>query len=83
MKSTAGWDNDGNGTNTSGFAGLPGGGRIDNGCFLRIGAFGYWWSSSENNTSLAWFRPLNSHNGVAHSYASYKQDGFSVRCLRD
>ena len=56
MKSSSGWKNNGNGNNTSGFAGLPGGYRYYNRNFFYIGANGYWWSSSENDASLAWSR---------------------------
>ena len=83
MKSKTGWDHDGNGTNTSGFAGLPGGFRSLDGFFGFIGAFGYWWSSSEYNTFNAWSRYLLSVNGIVGRDYGSKQDGFSVRCLRD
>ena len=84
MKSTTGWEDDGNGTNTSGFAGLPGGYRDHNGDFLsRIGALGYWWSSSEFNATIAWSRNLYTNNGNVLSYYNSKQNGLSVRCLRD
>ena len=83
MKSTTGWDDDGNGTNTSGFAGLPGGYRYGNGNFTNVGANGYWWSSSESFTSNAWCRPLYSNNGNVFRGNFYKLYGFSVRCLRD
>ena len=83
IKSTSGWDNNGNGTNTSGFAGLPGGGRNGNGVFGSVGAFGFWWSSSEFSTDYAWYRYLGDGNGnVGRSYFN-KHYGFSVRCLRD
>ena len=83
MKSTSDWDDDGNGTNTSGFAGLPGGCRGSNGNFYYVGAFGYWWSSSEFNTGSALYRYLNNSNGNVNRANSSKQNGFSVRCLRD
>ena len=73
----------GNGTNSSGFAGLPGGYRYDNGNFYYIGASGYWWSSSENDTDNAWCRALSSYNGFVFRSYNSKQNGFSVRCLRD
>ena len=57
MKTDYGWYNGGNGTNSSGFSGLPGGGRFGNGYFLSAGTNGYWWSSSPN-LSNAWFRNL-------------------------
>jgi len=47
MKSKTGWNENGNGTNSSGFSGLPGGGRNDGGAVNGIGHVGYWWSSSE------------------------------------
>ena len=70
-------------TNESGFAGLPGGGGYFNGTFSYIDNYGYWWSSTEYNTSLAWFRVLvYGHGSVERGYFS-KKEGFSVRCLRD
>ena len=83
MKSTSGWDNNGNGTNTSGFAGLPGGYRYYNGDFNPIGARGFWWSSSEDDTIYAWSSVLNGNYGNVPRNYHFKQDGCSVRCLRD
>ena len=83
MKSTTGWQNNGNGTNTSGFSGLPGGYRNYNGLFSLIGSFGNWWSSSESSTNLAWCRYLQSSNGSLYRNNSFKQNGVSVRCLKD
>ena len=83
MKSTSGWEENGNGSNTSGFAGLPGGYRYYDGFFANVGAGGRWWSSSVYHADLAWYRYLfNSSGDVFRSYYS-KQNGFSVRCLRD
>jgi len=83
MKSTTGWNEDGNGNNTSGFAGLPGGCRNYFGNFYYFGAVGYWWSSSEFSTDNAWYRNLSNNDGDVFSYYTNKLDGFSVRCLRD
>ena len=83
MKSNTGWENDGNGTNSSAFAGLPGGYRDDDGDFSSIGANGYWWSSSEANTDNAWDRYLNANDGDVLRFNYSKRNGFSVRCLRD
>jgi len=83
MKSTSGWKNNGNGTNTSGFAGLPGGYRGGNGNFYGIGAYGLWWSSSEGNASNAWCRGLNDDYGYVNRGYYYKHYGFSVRCIKD
>ena len=84
MKSTTGWNEDGNGTNESGFALLPGGYRYNDGYFSHIGADGYWWCLSENGTDYAWYRYLNSgSNGDVDRNYDDKRGGFSVRCLRD
>ena len=83
MKSTSGWQNNGNGSNTSGFAGLPGGYRSYDGYFVNIGSNGYWWSSSESGTDNAWYRYLNNDNDYVNRFSYNKRNGFSVRCLRD
>jgi uncharacterized protein (TIGR02145 family) len=70
-------------TNSSGFTGLPGGCRSFNGSFYEIGYYGYWWSSSESDTSYAWYRSLNYYTGNANRFSTNKKLGFSVRCLRD
>jgi uncharacterized protein (TIGR02145 family) len=83
MKSTSGWKSNGNGTNVSGFAGLPGGFRNDAGAFSDVGNVGFWWSSTETSTTNAWYRSLYYNNGNINRLNDDKQDGFSVRCLRD
>jgi uncharacterized protein (TIGR02145 family) len=70
-------------TNISGFAGLPGGYRYFDGTFNLVGNYGSWWSSTETNTTIAWFRSLNYLDGIIFRYGSFKRAGFSVRCLRD
>jgi len=87
MKSTSGWEPDegksGNGSNESGFSGLPGGYRDYFGNFSYIGRFGFWWSSSEYSTHVAWPRGLNHLDGSVYRNFYGKHFGFSVRCLRD
>jgi len=83
MKSTSGWEKDGNGTNSSGFSGLPGGPRNATGAFSGIGYFGYWWSSAGIDTSNAWGRSLFYGYGFVLRSGYVKDLGFSVRCLRD
>lgn len=83
MKSTSGWFNDGNGSNTSGFAALPGGCRSDNGDFVAIGAYGYWWSSSETRPFNAWYRNLDFDHDDLDRVNAIKPYGYSVRCIRD
>jgi uncharacterized protein (TIGR02145 family) len=83
MKSTSGWNNKGNGTNESGFNGLPGGNRYHNGLFDLPCNNGYWWSASENNTDSAYLRYLSHDTDDLNRNGYGKGEGFSVRCLRD
>jgi uncharacterized protein (TIGR02145 family) len=69
--------------NSSGFAGLPGGGRSFNGSFFYVGSNGNWWSSSETSPANAWVRVLLYPDGSFFRLNNNKQNGFSVRCLRD
>jgi uncharacterized protein (TIGR02145 family) len=73
-------------TNSSGFSGLPGGYRHYGQGFLEIKSGGYWWCSSEINTSInyAWSRSLFNNTDSAYSLDSgYEAHGYSVRCLKD
>ena len=83
MKSKSGWKENGNGTNSSGFSGLPGGYRNIDGAFNYIGRLGYWWSSTESDADIAWDRVLLYGNGDVNRGSSLKGRGLSVRCLRD
>lgn len=82
MKSASGWSENGNGTNSSSFSGLPGGNRDISGTFKIIGRFGCWWSSTENSAD-ALSRYLSYGNGNVASNSRNKRYGFSVRCLRN
>ena len=88
MKSKSGWQEDdfnadhegGNGSNISGFSGLPGGYRHLYGGFFEAGRNGYWWSNTDN--MMGW--RLSSDNGYFerdYQYKDYGSYGFSVRCL--
>lgn len=83
MKMTYGWYDGGNGTNSSGFSGLPGGYRVYFGnLFFNAGLDSFWWSSSPYGSS-AWSRSLDSDYEDVNRYLDYPQVGFSVRCVRD
>jgi uncharacterized protein (TIGR02145 family) len=82
MKTTYGWYVGGNGTNSSGFSGLPGGYRFDYGFFNDAGYDGSWWSSSPSGSS-AWNRYLGSSSENVYRYDDNQRYGFSVRCVRD
>ena len=76
MKDDVQW----NGSNSSGWTGLPGGVRYSGG-FNGNGGFGNWWSASESG-SYSWLRQLNGSDAVDR--ANYGRGyGFSARCVRD
>jgi uncharacterized protein (TIGR02145 family) len=66
-------------TNSSGFSGLPGGCRSKDGSVYIIRAGGYWWSSTENG---AWYH-LNYFDALLKMHYFFKDEGYSVRCVRD
>ena len=85
MKTDYGWPNGGNGTNSSGFSGLPGGERSNSGNFIGGGYYGNWWSSSQYNL-IAWMRWLTAASygdSFVYSNAENQRNGQSVRCVRD
>jgi uncharacterized protein (TIGR02145 family) len=83
MKTIAGWFELGNGNNSSGFAGYPGGYCNPDGTFGPPAKYGNWWSSTEYNTYSAWYFLLSYMNeGVGRSSYS-KGCGISVRCIQD
>ncbi len=70
-------------TNESGFSALPGGYRNFFGTYFLVGTVGFWWSSTEDNTSSIWTRVVG-YSLPAISRQSYeKGSGFSVRCIKD
>jgi len=90
LRTTYGWVNDNNGTNESGWGGLPGGFRSYNdhddnltaGYFAAAGSYGGWWTSAGNNESAFWYRLHDYYDGIPKlSWDS--NNGFSVRCLKD
>ena len=75
-----------NGTNTSGFSGLPGGYRDGGGNFTGTGMFGTYWTTTVHAyypTTKAWFYRLYDLHNKLDFGASEKYFGFSVRCIRD
>jgi uncharacterized protein (TIGR02145 family) len=83
LKAKSGWDSNGNGTDAHGFAALPGGYRHTDGSFGNAGYYGFWWSSSEDDASYAYFRYMYYDDDYAGWNGYDKAGGFSVRCLQD
>ncbi|OFX31706.1 MAG: hypothetical protein A2X08_16050 [Bacteroidetes bacterium GWA2_32_17] len=70
-------------TNETGFTALPGGNRYDNGAFYSLGSYGFWWSSTESTTDVAWNRGMSYNLSNVDRGSSTEVDGFSVRCVKD
>ena len=70
-------------TNMSGFTGLPGGYRATNGAYYFLSRYGFWWSSTEATANGAWGRSLTYNFPDFYRKIFDKQDGFSIRCIRD
>jgi uncharacterized protein (TIGR02145 family) len=83
MKTNAGWTHDGNGTNESGFSGLPAGSRNRFGAFDYIGHIAYWWCNSAYDSNFAWYRVIDESPYYVYRTNYYKQNGYSVRCVKD
>ena len=70
-------------TNSSGFTALPGSYRNLGGGSAQPGDFGFFWSSSQYDATNAWRRRLYYTSGELGNSNSGKENGFSVRCLKD
>ncbi|MFZ4058154.1 MAG: FISUMP domain-containing protein [Ferruginibacter sp.] len=73
------------GNNNSGFGGLPGGyrGNSVNLQFSNFGYYGYWWSSTEAGDFGAIVFYLINNSPISLRSSTFKNLGYSVRCLRD
>jgi uncharacterized protein (TIGR02145 family) len=73
-----------NGNNSSGFSGLLAGCRNTDSTFCNLGAYGYFWSSTQDAVSTnAWRRTLSSGYANVYRYYYPKTAGFSVRCIKN
>ncbi|MBI4649141.1 MAG: fibrobacter succinogenes major paralogous domain-containing protein [Bacteroidia bacterium] len=79
-------------TNSSGFTALSGGCRrhyadcrrhYGGRTFRDSGNYGYWWSTAEYESDFAGGRILFYSDATVHRFCYNKEDGFSVRCLKD
>jgi uncharacterized protein (TIGR02145 family) len=86
LKAASGWNEGGNGTDSYGFAALPGGAGDSGGNFGNVGYYGYWWSASEYSSLSAYYRGMfYGYEDVYHNVSYDENESFlcSVRCLQD
>ena len=83
LKSKAGWNKNGNGTDDYGWSALPGGIGGSGGSFYYAGYVGIWWSSTEFDAWSAWGRDIDYTYEFVSRDNDYKSLLFSVRCAQD
>lgn len=66
-----------------GFNALSGGKRNNDGVFIEQGIYPYFWTSTEYHVGSNWARYLLLDGGVLNIDCLSKNNGFSVRCIRD
>jgi uncharacterized protein (TIGR02145 family) len=83
LKTVSGWYNNGNGTDELGFAATPGGNRRNDGKFYGINNDGSWWSSTEVEGELAFYRGIFYASEKVYEFNYDWGYGFSIRCVQD
>jgi len=92
MASTTGWisyditgvpGKDRSLNNSSGFNAFPEGSRNGSGSFDNEGYNAFFWSSTEVNANYAWYQILSYYSSTLSRFYENKQDGYSVRFVRD
>jgi uncharacterized protein (TIGR02145 family) len=68
-------------TNESGFTALPGGDRF--GSFGYLGEVCFFWSSTEDETLIAWCRRMGYNYASIGRLDHPKICGYSIRCIKD
>lgn len=69
--------------NATGYNGYPGGYRSNTGLFSSMSNMSTWWSSSIESTANSWYLSLYYNNPDINRWYINKNQGFSVRCIRD
>ena len=83
LKSTSGWNNDGNGTDDFGFTALPAGIRYGKDQYYNYeGHHANFWSSIKNGSDSAEYVNMFYDYDNARQLVHDKNDGMSVRCVK-
>ena len=71
--------------NQTGFSALPGGNRYLNGSFNLLDSDGFWWTvtSASATAVVATYRNFSYSFSGIYNYTDSKQNGYSVRCVKD
>ena len=83
LKADSLWCCEGNGNDAFGFDALPAGAFNSASVFYGLYNWAYWWTSSIADPATAWRRSLHHSVDEVGRYNSNKQNGFSIRCIKD
>lgn len=84
MKATSIWDAPNTGaTNESNFTAYPSGIRLNNGDFLLIKLYAYWWSTNSVSSNIAVGYYLWNLTEEIYEINDEKKMGMSCRCVKD
>lgn len=70
-------------TNSSGFSGLPGGERTQNGDFQSVGSYGNWWTKTKLDWNEKEYFALYYHIAETGYSGAMANTGKSVRCIKN
>jgi uncharacterized protein (TIGR02145 family) len=81
---TVHWDSPNTGAiDQYGFTALPGGERQFDGYFFLLHQFAFWWNTQEASLTKAWVRWIEWDHSSLFSSNLSKNNGCSVRCIKD
>jgi len=83
LKTTTGWEQNGNGTNLKGFDAIASGHADKTGIHSQRGTSAAYWTSSSKLGGGAWFRSVASDDKRLVHDKGEKNTGLSVRCVKD
>jgi uncharacterized protein (TIGR02145 family) len=83
LKSDSDWIENSKSSNSTGFTAIPGGLCDHNGNFSFIGEYGYWWSMTKYLDYEIWIRRLGYNQSRIEKVVTNKNNGCTVRCLKD
>jgi uncharacterized protein (TIGR02145 family) len=70
-------------TNSSGFTALPGGMPDPFGNFMHMGEYAVFWTASEDDITYKWYRNLRYNSSEVRRAYDFRNNGFSVCCVKD
>ncbi len=82
MRSKSGWNNRGNGDNSSNFSAYPNVMRLPNGNWEYNGDHSNWWTSKEWNIDAARYFGISADSTQTTGSVS-KENGLHIRCIKD